>query len=219
MADKSWLTGTVFATILGSFISCATGIQGYLQKQRELELQTKQQEQQLRLAYMDLLVEGGLDRLALVAEFASQTEEHPRIRRSMTLLSEKARDAATKEKERLEELERQLADAEQARAEAEEKVERAQEQLAGLRQKDAAGEATKKALKTEEQALREAALARARVDVTKEKAARTKQLLSGKADVSSVKRTSTEGVEPAVLLPSDTLKRYRDLLTHQRVKQ
>ncbi len=94
-------------------------------------------------------------------------------------------------------LERQLADAEQARAEAEEKVERAQEQLAGLRQKGAAGEATKKALKTEEQALREAALAGARVDVTKEKAARTKQLLSGKTDVSSVKRTSAEGVEPA----------------------
>jgi hypothetical protein len=74
-----WKNGLVVA-LAAAIIPAATFIQGTMQASKELELQQKKQKQELRLAYANLMVEGGIDRMALLADFLAETEDDAQMK-------------------------------------------------------------------------------------------------------------------------------------------
>jgi hypothetical protein len=139
MENAPWWKSSTVAAVIGLAIPAATFVQGWLQKSRELELQDRQQKQELRLAYMNVLVEGGLDGMVLVADFVSRTEPDPSIKIWAADLKKGAEQHAAAERTHLEDELKKLraAEAEQQKAQAEARSAQASVEVA--RERAAAG--------------------------------------------------------------------------------
>jgi dTMP kinase len=186
MESLPWWKNSALAALLGFAIPAATFLQGWLQKGRELELQDKKQKQELRLAYMDVLVEGGLEGMALVAEFAARTEQDPDIKTWAEELNKNALVRAETERQRLGEQETLLIAAEEARRSAEQRAAEAQAHAEQAVARAAADREAKQAavvaLREAEQANKEAARASAEAGLVKERVARSKETLQGRPE-------------------------------------
>lgn len=131
-----WKTGLAIA-LASAIIPTATFIQGSLQSQKELHLQQEQQKQQLRLAYANLMVEGGVERVALLADFLAETEDEPKMKewaRKQQLVAQKQKAAAEAASE---EAQRKAAAAEARRVEAEQRLAEANAEVERLKAQEA----------------------------------------------------------------------------------
>lgn len=80
-SEKSpWWRSGVTVALLGSAIPVASFIQGWWQKEKELELQRQRQFSDLRVSYANLMLEGGVERVGLLADFIAQTESDKEIK-------------------------------------------------------------------------------------------------------------------------------------------
>jgi hypothetical protein len=175
------------AALLGVAIPAATVLQGWLQRDRELALQDRQQRQELRLAYMNVLTEGGLEGLALVADFAARTEQDVAIKTWAQELSENATAKAEAERAQLVEQQKQLAAAEELLRVAEDRVRDAEAKAAEAAARALADREAKQAAevaqKAADSARKESAKANADARVAKERVAQSKETLLGRQDV------------------------------------
>ena len=198
MEQAPWWKSGIFAAILAAAIPTATAIQGWLQSERELQLQDPQQVQQLRLAYMNVLVEAGLEGMAAVAEFAATTEEAPRIQAWARRQQQVVAQAAQKEREQLEALEARVAEAEEATRAAREQADEARAQAASLAEQAARDQKAKAhaeaAAEAAALAQRRAAKESATLLAERAKAERKKELLSGRAASVAKEPSSTTAV-------------------------
>ena len=119
-----WQTG-LLATLIGLAVSAATIIQGTLQKERELKLQEEQHAQQIRIAYMNVLVESGLEGLGVMADFIADTEPDPVIQQWAIKQRDKALEAARVVEQRLAEEQQKAAQATENLRKQEERAARA----------------------------------------------------------------------------------------------
>lgn len=190
MDNAPWWKSSAVAAVLGVAIPAATLLQGWLQKGRELELQDKQQKQELRLAYMNVLVEGGLEGMALVADFAARTEQDQEIKTWATELSNNATTKAATERAQLVEQQKALAAAEEALRAADARVRDADAKAtlaAEAMQRAVADQEAKRAAELAQQAAQsarqESAKANADARVAKERVDRSKETLLGRSDL------------------------------------
>jgi hypothetical protein len=130
---SAWWKSGLFAALLGAAIPAATFVQGWMQKNRELALQERQQLQQIRLAYMEVMVQGGVQGMEILADFIADTEEDPVIRGWASKQRDKARATADILEKRLLEEEAKVREAERKLREAQEKAARASEEDKKLR--------------------------------------------------------------------------------------
>jgi hypothetical protein len=107
-------------------VTVATAVHGWWQGRRELELQERQQLQQLRMAYMNVMVDGGFERVEMVADFIAETEQDSKIREWAENQRKKAGETATKVRAQAEDQRKSLAEAEKARVEAEKRASQAE---------------------------------------------------------------------------------------------
>jgi hypothetical protein len=185
MDNSAWWKNSVFVAFLGFTIPAATAVQGWLQKDRELALQEQRQLQELRLAYVNVLVEGGLEGMGMVADFAASTEQDERIRLWAERLKQQANEAAQEERKQLEEQERKLAESEESRLAAEQRLLAAEARAAALEQRSTADRAAKEqaeaAASEARSALLAAARAKAKSDSTRDDIVRSKEALTGRS--------------------------------------
>ena len=176
-----WQSGLV-ATLIGLFVSAATLIQGTLQKERELKLQQEQHAQQIRIAYMNVLVESGLEGLGVMADFIADTEPDPVIQQWAIKQREKAREAALAAEQRLVEERKKAAEAAENLRKQEERAARAEAEAERLRTQAQADRAARDQASADARKARaEAEAARAAAGAAEDRVVRAKERLSGKS--------------------------------------
>jgi DNA-directed RNA polymerase beta' subunit len=133
MADEArspWWKSGLFAAVLGLAIPGATFVQGWLQKDRELALQEKQQLQQFRAQYMSMVAEAGVEGMEVLADFIADTEQDPTIREWASKQRDKARAKIADLDGRIETEQKTAQAAEEATSAAEKKAKDAESKLA-----------------------------------------------------------------------------------------
>lgn len=185
METREWWRSGFFAALLSAAIPGATFVQGWLQKSRELELQKQQQLQELRMGYMDVMVEAGVEGMAMLADFIASTERDPAIRAWAVSQRDKARSEAealrarvTEETAKALEAEREMREAQDAAARAEALAKQLAERAAADREARAQAE---KAAAEARKARAEASAAAASAGDARSKVERSHETLSGKA--------------------------------------
>lgn len=200
MENTAWWKSSTLAAVIGLAIPAATFVQGWLQKSRELELQDRQQKQELRLAYMNVLVEGGLDGMVLVADFVSRTEPDPAIKIWAADLKQGAEQHAQAERTHLEDELKKLraAEAEQQKAQAEARDAQASAEMAREKAPAGGGANSAAALALQEADKKHATALKAEQDVraAEERVDKSKVALEGRLGTA----TSTRVMNPDVLL-------------------
>lgn len=115
-SEKKWwqdgLTAGVFGVIASLGAAGITYLHDSQQRERDLQVQQQQELAHLRTTYAAVLAEGGVEQVALLADFIASTEQDPMIRD----WAAKQRDVAQKQ---VADLKKQLADAQAAAAQAE----------------------------------------------------------------------------------------------------
>ncbi len=176
-----WQSGLV-ATLIGVAVSAATLIQGTLQKERELKLQAEQHAQQIRIAYMNVLVESGLEGLGVMADFIADTEPDPVIQQWAIKQRDKALEAASEIEQRLAEERKKSAQATANLLQQEERAARAEAEAERLRtQAQADRAAREQAAADARQARAEADAARVAAGAAEARVIRSKERLEGKS--------------------------------------
>ena len=202
---STWWKGGLFAALLSAAIPAATFVQGWMQKNRELALQERQQLQQIRLAYMEVMVEGGVQGMEIVADFIADTEEDPVIVAWASKQRNKARATADTLEKRLLEEEAKVREAESKLREAEEKAARAAEEEKKLRERPVADrESSARAEKAAEDSLKASAavaVAEVNAEAAREKVLRSKETLSGKTLSTPVQTVSPKLVPQQFISP------------------
>jgi hypothetical protein len=167
----------VLTTLVGAMVPVAAGVQGYIQKDREIELEREKHKQSIRLHYLDVLVDSSLKDVELFLSFVSETDDSPELKRwAVAQLGtirrriedlEKDRVAADK---RATDAERELALAREDQKKIEERLKQVQAQArsasaseASLKQKAQLEEASRLAQTAIAQAQRAAVTRRAEV--------------------------------------------------------
>lgn len=179
-----WWRAGLFAAVVGAAIPVATLLQGWQQKGRELELQELQQAQQIRVAYMNLLVEGGLERVQTLAEFIADTDLDPRMRQWAADQKKKALEQASELKKELADSQKAAEEAARAHGEAEARARRAEAEARRLAEQAGADrEARARAEKEAEQARAKAAEADREVQTKEAEVDRTRETLQGRPDM------------------------------------
>lgn len=139
-----WWKDKRIIAMIGLVIPAATLVQGTLQKDRELALQRErnvqeltlqgqQDLQQLRIAYMNVLVEAGVEGLDTVAEFSAATETNQVIRAWAQAALGSARESIAEIRRELDEQAQQADDAEDKALALEHELARVRERLAADR--------------------------------------------------------------------------------------
>jgi hypothetical protein len=171
-----WKSGLIVG-ILGGAIPAATFIQGWWHKERELELQRQRQFSDLRIAYANLMLEGGVERVELLADFVAQTESDPEIKAWATRQSQVAESHRKRLQQELEIQQKKVVEAEQRVAEANAQAEAAKKQL-----EVAANENAKREAREKEIAAKNAIIdAEAKASVAYSNAAVSRETLKGRA--------------------------------------
>jgi membrane protein involved in colicin uptake len=114
--ERPWWQEGIPAAVFGLIATVGaagiTAIHDGYQKERDLQLQQQQEVEHLRTTYAAVLADGGVEQVALLADFIASTENDPTIR-----------DWATKQKavaqKKIDDLQKQLANAQTAAASAE----------------------------------------------------------------------------------------------------
>lgn len=210
---EPWWRKGLFAALLGATIPLATFVQGWWQKERELELQERQQLQQIRLAYMNLMLEGGMERVQTLADFIADTEQDPGIRAWAAKQRDKARQTVADLEQKIADEQKRAVGAENERREAEERAARAEALARRLAEANASQEQREQARKAALEA--QAALARAEASAraSQSKVARTRETLQGRI-VPRADTAAQNALPPQVqmALPPDGVREGRGLL-------
>jgi hypothetical protein len=178
---QPWWKRGLFAALLGAAIPAATFVQGWWQSRRELQLQERAQLQQIRMAYMNLMVEGGVDRVEMLADFIADTEQDLGIRSWAEKQREKARATVKVLEARIADEQKRSVTAEGERRAAEERATRAEAEAKRLAEKASGDRAEKeRAEKAAEDARAAAASADSNARVTEAKVARSRETLHGR---------------------------------------
>jgi septal ring factor EnvC (AmiA/AmiB activator) len=192
MEGMAWWKSGLFAALLSAAIPGATFVQGWLQKGRELELQKQQQLQELRMGYMQVMVEAGVEGMELLADFIADTEDDPAMKEWAAKQRKKARATADalrarlgEETTRALEAERRLAEAAEKAATAEERAEQLAARAAADREAREQAEAAAAAAR---QARAAASAAAVSADTARTKVERSYETLSGKVPDSPVQQ-------------------------------
>lgn len=160
----------MLVALLSITIPVATFIQGTLQKGRELELQRQQQVQQLRLAYANMMVASGVERMAFLADFIAATEEDPLIKRWAVQQQTAIKTQQAELEQRIEEEQKKAFAAERARIDAERKAAEAEKLLAAAQNQAARDQAAREKQEADSAAVEaglKAATARSNLEVSR----------------------------------------------------
>lgn len=137
-----WKTGLVVA-LIGAAIPVATLVQGWMQKNRELAIQRDEQLQELRLAYMGAMVEGGVDRVEMLADFIADTEPDEAIKAWAERQKRKSQATVKGLEERIAGEQERAAAAAKEHERSEQRARRAEEKARRLAEQASAGQAEK----------------------------------------------------------------------------
>jgi hypothetical protein len=172
-----WKSGLIVG-LLGSAIPLASFIQGWWHKDRELELQRQRQFSDLRIAYANLMLEGGVERVELLADFVAQTESDPEIKAWATRQSQVAETHRKRLQQELEIQQKKVVEAEQRVAEANTLAEAAKKQAEAA----AANANAQREAREKEIAAKNAVIdAEAKASVAYSNAAVSRETLKGRA--------------------------------------
>lgn len=141
---------TLLTALVGVMVPLSAGVQAYVQKEREIQLEREKHKQSIRLHYLDILVSSSLKDVEMFLTFIAQTDDSPDLKgwAQAQLGSVRGRiaglesDLATAEK-RAAEAEKDL---EAAKASAQQKLREAQADASASRaQKEKAEEEARRA--------------------------------------------------------------------------
>ena len=184
--QSSWWKSGLFAVVIGAAIPVATFVQGWLQKDRELALQERQQLQQFRSQYMSVVAEAGVEGIAVLADFIADTEENEKIREWATRQRDSAKKKIQDLDTRIEAEQKSVKAAEDAADAASRKTKQAEEKLARLAaqaKEDKVARELAEANATEER--KDLPKAKASVAVNETKLFRSRDALVGKVAAQS----------------------------------
>jgi hypothetical protein len=71
---------TLLTAFIGVMVPLTAGVQAYVQKERELQLEREKYQQSIRLHYLDILVSSSLKDVEMFLTFISQTESSPELK-------------------------------------------------------------------------------------------------------------------------------------------
>jgi septal ring factor EnvC (AmiA/AmiB activator) len=165
VGNQPWWKRGLLVALIGAAIPVATLMQGWMQKNRELAIQRDEQLQELRLAYMGAMVEGGVDRVEMLADFIADTEPDAAISAWAVRQRSKSQATVKELKDRLAEEQKSAAVAAKEHERSEQRARKAEETARRLaaqasvapaekaRAETAAVEANAAAAKTESEAV------------------------------------------------------------------
>ncbi len=139
---------TAIGIIVTAAVGIVTAVHGWWQSKREFELQERQQLQQLRMAYMNVMVDGGFERVEIVADFIAETEQDETIKIWAAAQKKKAAETAAKLRTQAEDERKALAEAEEKRVAAEQHAKTAEAEAQRLAQQAAANQSKKEEAET-----------------------------------------------------------------------
>jgi chromosome segregation ATPase len=175
-----WKRGLPVA-ILGAAIPVATFVQGWLQKDRELALQEKQQVQQFRAQYISVVSEAGVEGIEVLSDFIADTEQDPVIREWANKQRAKAREKIEALDKRIEAEQKMVKAAEDVAEDATRKKQRAEERVALANAQAKDDRARRETAEREAEAARQAlAKAQANVATNEAKLSRSRDALMGR---------------------------------------
>lgn len=178
--NQDWWKNGLVVALIGAAIPAATFIQGWLQRDRELQLQEKQQLQQFRTQYMTVVAEAGVGGIEMLADFIADTEEDPKIREWATRQRDTARAKIAKLDERAEVEQKSVKAAQDSADQAAKRQKAAEEKLALLMAQAKEDKAARDAAEQKAATARtDAARAQASVAASEAKLARTRDALGG----------------------------------------
>ena len=183
-AALPWWKRSLSVAILGAAIPVATFVQGWLQKEKELALQEKQQEQQFRAQYISVVSEAGVEGIEVLSDFIADTERDPVIREWAQKQRAKAREKIEALDKRIEAEQKTVKVAEEAAEEATRKKKQAEERLTRVAEQARDDRAKREAAERDAEAARkDLAKAQANVALNEAKLSRSKDALAGRAAV------------------------------------
>jgi len=216
-SKQDWWRNGLIVALIGAAIPAATFIQGWLQRDRELQLQEKQQLQQFRTQYMTVVAEAGVGGIEVLADFIADTEEDPKIKEWATRQRDIARAKIQKLDERAEAEQKSVKAAQDSADQAAKRQKAAEEKLALLMAQANEDKAAREAAEQKAAAARtEAAKAQASVAASQAKLARTHDALNGQFAVQ--RRLQANDARTAADAPAGTItkvplgRRARQLL-------
>jgi chromosome segregation ATPase len=197
-SKQPWWKGSLAIALIGIAIPAATFVQGWWQKNRELALQEKQQFQQIRMQYMGMLAEAGVEGVEVLADFIADTEQDPTIREWAVKQRDKARQKIEDLNKRIEAEQQNVKTAQVAAEAAVQREEETRQRLKAIQAQARQDKAEKEKAESEAAAARAAlSTAQATVSARQGKLSRARETLNGrptlKADAAAYKDVTQSG--------------------------
>jgi chromosome segregation ATPase len=198
-SKQPWWKGSLAIALIGIAIPAATFVQGWWQKNRELALQEKQQFQQIRVQYMGMLAEAGIEGVEVLADFIADTEQDPTIREWAVKQRDKARQKIEDLNKRIEAEQQNVKAAQVAAEAAVQREDETRQRLKAIQAQARQDKAEKEKAESEAAAARAAlSNAQATVSARQGKLARARETLNGrpmlKVDASAYKDVTQSGI-------------------------